>query len=299
MNTDFENYLTDKGLHPVTAQKYRQKTALLLSYLDMEDVSVQEMEYSHLLEFIRHKQRDGASKRYINHLLNIIRHYFDYLTDKGEITTNIASGLIIRGVQKGLTGNMLTGEELKQLYESYPDVTLTDKRNRAILGLLIYQGLTPGELEALETGHLNLKEGTIYVPASLKSNSRRLTLASFQIYELMVYQSEIRPKLIEKSGKTTGRLFISTGTGQRLQNTLKKLIKRLQKENPKVKDITLIRNSVITNWLKTHNLRQVQYWAGHRYVSSTERYQTNDLEELSKNLEKYHPLDEQKQGKST
>jgi integrase/recombinase XerD len=257
------------------------------------------MEYSHLLDFIRHKQRSGTSKRYMNYLLNIFRHYFDFLTEKGEIKTNIASGLIIRGVQRGLTGNLLTKEELDRLFETFPDVTLTDKRNKAMLGLLIYQGLTNGELEALQPEHLSLKKGTIYIPGSLKSNSRLLKLESFQVCDLMNYQSDIRPKLLAMSGKVSGRLFVSKGTGQRLQNTLKKLIKRLQKENPKVKDITLIRNSVITTWLKTNNLRQVQYWAGHRYVSSTERYQTSDLEQLSKNLEKYHPLEDLKQGKST
>ena len=36
----------------------------------------------------------------------------------------------------------------------------------------------------------------------------------------------------------------------------------------------------------TNNPYQVQYLAGHRYVSSTEVYRVNDLEE---NIAKYHP----------
>jgi len=51
-----------------------------------------------------------------------------------------------------------------------------------------------------------------------------------------------------------------------------------------------IRASVITNWLHHYNLREVQYMAGHRFVSSTERYRTDNLEDLQKELEKYHPL---------
>lgn len=38
--------------------------------------------------------------------------------------------------------------------------------------------------------------------------------------------------------------------------------------------------SVITNWLQYYNLREVQYMAGHKYVSSTERYRTDNLEDL-------------------
>jgi integrase/recombinase XerD len=47
---------------------------------------------------------------------------------------------------------------------------------------------------------------------------------------------------------------------------------------------------VITHWLKNYNLRQVQYMAGHKYVSSTERYQQNTLEDLQKEINRYHPL---------
>ena len=51
-----------------------------------------------------------------------------------------------------------------------------------------------------------------------------------------------------------------------------------------------IRQSIITNWLKTNNLGQVQYMVGHKYVGSTERYQGNNIESLLIRVEKCHPL---------
>ena len=63
-----------------------------------------------------------------------------------------------------------------------------------------------------------------------------------------------------------------------------------QKTKPQITTARQIRQSVITAWLKTKNLRTVQYMAGHRYVSSTERYQENNLEDLYNQLEKLHPL---------
>ena len=68
------------------------------------------------------------------------------------------------------------------------------------------------------------------------------------------------------------------------------MFKAIQKENPEIMHAKQIRSSVITYWLKNHNLRQVQYFAGHKYVSSTERYQLNNLDNLQNKLEKYHPL---------
>ena len=51
-----------------------------------------------------------------------------------------------------------------------------------------------------------------------------------------------------------------------------------------------IRKSVIVNWLKQHNLRQVQYLAGHKYISSTERYVVKDLQQLKTSVIQCHPI---------
>jgi len=64
----------------------------------------------------------------------------------------------------------------------------------------------------------------------------------------------------------------------------------IKKINANIKNPKQIRASVIVDWLKHYNLRQVQYMAGHRYVSSTERYQANNLENLKSQVEKFHPL---------
>ena len=62
----------------------------------------------------------------------------------------------------------------------------------------------------------------------------------------------------------------------------------LQKE--KVINAKQMRSSVITFWLRQNNLRQVQYLSGHKYVSSTERYQTNNLDDLQNELQQHHPM---------
>ena len=51
-----------------------------------------------------------------------------------------------------------------------------------------------------------------------------------------------------------------------------------------------VRVSVITYWLGMYNLREVQYMAGHKYVSSTESYVVNRLEDLQSDIDKYHPM---------
>ena len=153
--------------------------------------------------------------------------------------------------------------------------------------MLIYQGITTDELMRLTTADVKLKEGKVFMPGSKHSNSRNLELKPFQVMELHEYINQIRPGLIVKP---TEQLFISMEGNTNMKNSLHHLFRALKRTNPGIKNAKQIRVSVITAWLKTHNLRQVQYMAGHRYVSSTERYQLNNLEGLKDQVDKYHPL---------
>ena len=87
----------------------------------------------------------------------------------------------------------------------------------------------------------------------------------------------------------SGLLFISTGTGNQLQNAIQKLIEELKKQNAKLENLHQLRASVITNWLKHYNKRKVQYMAGHKYVSSTESYEANNIETLQEDLQRFYP----------
>jgi integrase/recombinase XerD len=91
------------------------------------------------------------------------------------------------------------------------------------------------------------------------------------------------------TGKNTDALFLSLGSGDKFHNLMDKLLKQLKKQNSRIKDIKQLRASVITNWLKVHNIRKVQHLSGHRFVSSTEAYQANNMDDLKEDVNKYHP----------
>jgi integrase/recombinase XerD len=122
--------------------------------------------------------------------------------------------------------------------------------------------------------------------------------------ELHEYITETRPKIIEEinnpkpsrkpdkinRNRIENQLFVSINGSEYIKNSLVHLFRDIQKINPDITNAKQIRQSTLTHWLKTHNLRQVQYMAGHKYVSSTERYQTNNLDNLQSKLDLYHPL---------
>jgi|TARA_B110000879_G_C11114843_1_gene489056 integrase/recombinase XerD len=82
----------------------------------------------------------------------------------------------------------------------------------------------------------------------------------------------------------------TTKSNARFNAIMYHIFKKLKKYNQKVENIKKIRASVITNWLGNYNLRKVQYFAGHPYISSTERYLQDDLESLHKTINIYHPF---------
>jgi len=116
-----------------------------------------------------------------------------------------------------------------------------------------------------------------------------LTLEAVQLYDLIDYINETRKLLLAVTNKNADTLFISIGSSDRVDNAIIKMLENLKKQHPKIKDAKHLRTSVITNWLKKYSIRKVQQLARHRYISSTEAYQVNNMDELKDDINRFHP----------
>lgn len=285
----FGKHLKQKNYSQSTIKQKSNYTGLFLSWLESENLQTAEVTYKDMLSFIDYCHLEKLSPKQINTILLSVRNYYEYLKKSDPEITNPAQTLRVKGEVRKQAVSLTEYTDLEKLYAEQQTTTKRDKRNKVILGLLIYQGITTEELHHLQTEDLNLKQGKINIAGNRRRNSRTLELQSFQILELHEYLNEIRPKI---NTEKTNQLIISMEGKPQLKNSLHHLFRSIKKEALNVSSAKQIRISVITHWLKTHNLREVQYMAGHKYVSSTERYQSNDLENLQKNVEKYHPLNE-------
>ncbi len=275
-----------------------------LEWMEEESLASEQVTHADVLEFADKLKQEHKSIRLINRVMVAIRYYFTCLQHEGQATHNPAAGIILKGTIRHIPHDLLTLPELETLYESYPVKDERTHRNKVIVGLLVYQALTRDELETLRPEHLKLREGKIHIPPTGKLNSRELGLQPHQILDLQEYVLVVRPKILadrmaERSGRKPEKykavedihqLFVNMNGQETMKNSLLHLNYGLRKINPKYKHGMQIRQSVITEWLKDKNLRTVQYMAGHRYISSTERYKTNNLEDLKDALNKHHPL---------
>ncbi|CAA0203896.1 Integrase/recombinase XerD family [Tenacibaculum maritimum] len=223
-----------------------------------------------------------------------IKLFFNFLVDEGFRMSNPIENLHIRGIRKTIHHNLFDFEELEDFYYSYtteniqfPHSPSVAMRNKVIIGFMIYQGMNSTALKSLKVEHIHLNKGKVYIPSTRKANSRTLELKSNQILLLVQYLEIHRAILQEKIDNYTEALFPIKDDRFYISYTI---CKEIRKFNHKLTNIKQIRASVIVYWLSQYNIREVQYMAGHRYISSTERYVQENLESLQEVIESLHPI---------
>jgi len=287
MTGGFDAYREKKGYSEKSIDVQNSHIKRFKTWCTAENVDPESITYIQALEFIDSERQRGILNQTIIREINSIKIYFDYLVQSRVIEYNVISRIRIRQRQNRILTGTLSHQQLEKIYRDYaelPQWRHASKRthqlhcrNVVILGLLVYQAVTSGELARLERSHVNLNEGKIYIPSTRKSNARQLKLHAGQVVALQEYliSSQLDPWLF---------------SGKKHSDMVATVLKQVKKIHPELTDARQIRSSVIMNWLKTNNIRQVQYMAGHKSIRSTEQYRSQDLSNLTRQLELFHPL---------
>lgn len=286
----FDEYLQKEGKRLQTIRGYLGYTRLFLDWCDEQGFNYLEISYTDLLVYVNSMKKRGNTNQTISSKVLSIKQFYNDLQQRNLVDYNPCDELKLQGRIKKLPSNLLEWEELEAIYKHFPTANLTGKRNKIMVGLMVYQGLTSGEIERLTIQDVDLEGGKIYIQGILRTNSRVLKLDTAQILPLQKYITQIREIIYIITDKTGNQLFTTVGSGDRFSNCLSTLLKTVKVINPKAKSVNQIRASVLTYWLTKYNVREVQYMSGHRYVSSTERYSTNRLEGLQELIDELHPL---------
>jgi len=292
----YTHYLETQQYSKSSCKSYVHQAEKFTQWLISKDYDLINFDYKKALNYIAYLQDRHSNIKTINHKVVGVRHYFNYLIETGEQSQNPFTDIIIKGdKKKRLLHNLLSSDELEDLYYSYETETdkhprriLINKRNKVMIGLMVYQGLTTSDMKRLQMEHIKPYQGKVYIPKGKIGNRRELTLKPWQVIEFMEYINEVRPQLLAKRHIISEQLFIASNN--RLTDTVMWIIKKLKMINHKVLNTHQIRASVIVNWLSQYNLREVQIMAGHKYISTTERYVQEDLRQLQEVINKYHPL---------
>ncbi len=300
---DFINYLLKKNYSDTTIGSFIADVKKFKAWLVKEDMEIENIGYNDITSYLQSFR--NITQHTKGCYLRGVKQYFNFLIQQEERKDNPTEFIQLKGLKRKTLYDILNRQELDKLYSSYTlaDETSKDKnqnwfkakllaqqRNKVVLGLLLYQGLDSKDFKLLTVKDIKLREGKVYVPGTRRSNEREIKLEAMQIMDVMEYLTKTRNEILKLTKKESEQLFISIGSSDKFNNILHYLIKSLRQINPKVTLFKQLRASVIVHWLKLYNLRQVQYMAGHRYVSSTEQFLVNEMDGMIEDIEKYHPI---------
>jgi len=283
------NYLQERHTQSTTTRYYND----ILNFLNsITQEKALRATYSDIMDYVEKLRKKYSNAETIKVNIHAIKKYYFWLNHTGQRKDHPCRNLKLKDKanrDKQLQ-DLFKVEELEQLMERKERYKDLKNKNQVIISLLIYQGLTVGEITRLELKNIDLEKGEIYIKSTTRTNRRTLKLKPKQIMLFYKYINETRPKLLKVSpfeGDLEGTLILTKlGTaesGEGISYLLETAKSLFPDRNLNAKTI---RQSVIANLLKSgHDLRLVQVFAGHKYPGSTEKYRQTGIEEL-----KYHPL---------
>jgi len=297
----FTEYMHKNAYSPNTIPTYARCVTKFLNWCKQKGYEVPQLDYKRCLEYFEHietkKGKSGKTlvNKSVSHQLGILKLYFNYLVEENIHIYNPLANTNIQNVKREYSHTLLSSKELEGLYELFqteniklPSCKSVAVRNKVVTGLAIFQGCDAVALKSLKEEHINLRKGMVHIPGTKKTNGRKLKLDSSQTFDLIQYLQVDRPILQKRIECYTDALFPMNTN--RISCITSPVVKVLRSMNLRVTNLKQIRASVITLWLKEHNLRKAQVMCGHRFISSTEAYLKNDHSEMHDAIANFHPM---------
>ncbi len=288
-------------LHNYLENKYSKSTLKsnlynIKKFTDYYGKRSEKANYSQVLEYIAYLRKNyELSPKTLRHRLYAVKIYFNYLLEVGKRKDHPCSELFLKDkIDRTIAvDNLYSPEALENFFKNYKIKKKKQllNRNKIIISLLIYQGLTVKEIAELQLQSINLNTCEIHIKSGYRQQKRTLPLQAKQVLLFFNYLEKDRKKLLKYNLKTTNETFILGQYGNEINpHSISRIINQNRNESQKIKPIK-IRQSVIANLLKKENdTRLVQVFSGHKRASTTIAYKQTELEQLQNAIENYHPI---------
>jgi integrase/recombinase XerD len=292
----YHQYLVEKRkMHAKTANTYQRLVRAFEEWLANQFLKPHDVGVKHLLDYIAYLQSQQQNEILQRNTLKALRQYYNYLIEREEINVNPASNLFLKPAIRTVAHAPVSIEALHHLYENWALNRANSLEHKVIIGLLVYQAMTTAEILDLKIGDLQLSEGKVTIPSRNRSNHRTLKLEGNQVVFIQQYQQYFKVILhqeLTSQAYMFPRARVLDSDGRLRSNYFNDLTERIKNVLPMVINAPHIRQSVIAHWTKLHDIRVVQYMSGHKWISSTQRYDLVSLETLQAEIDLLHPLND-------
>lgn len=259
-----------------TIVAYRNDLSQVCTYLKQQKVEQwQQVTREHILQYLLEMRVSQAYRpTTIARKLAALRSFFRYLRSIGLLNDDPIEKLATPHVQKELP-QVLTPEEVGNLFRQVETDTPAGKRDLAMLHMLYATGMRVSELVSLAMADFDAAQATIICPGRNGRNKRErvLPLPSIAVEATKQYIETERPRLMARHPDEQA-LFLNHH-GERLTRQGFWLIIKGYARQAGITNITphMLRHSFALLMLQEGmELRSVQEMLGHAHISTTQVY---------------------------
>lgn len=281
---EFLNHLSgERNYSPETVDSYRRDIEKFFNFINAEGILMDQVNQLIIRNFLSDELNHGVSKRSCKRRLSSLRHFYNFLVNKGYVTTNPFIFVTAPKTDKTYP-RFLYKEQVTDIIKANSErKDALAIRDQAILTTLYYCGIRAAELVNLDVQDVNLKTRMLRVFG--KGRKERLLPFTNECRDAISnYLGNLRPELLSKNAEPCASLFLSD-QGKRL--TTRGLEYILDEIEMKTGDFVGLHPHILRHSFATHllengaDLRVIQELLGHSSINATQVY-THVTEEAMK-----------------
>jgi integrase/recombinase XerD len=283
----YSDYLTaELRLSAATVDAYLLETRLLLEYCRANEIILQEVTAGVLVEYLVHRQLEGASRRTTAKSLSALRSFFRFLHRDRLIAADPSDALETPRMPRSLP-QVFTQGEVNRLLESIDADTPAGLRDRCLFELIYSCGLRVSEAADLTLERYFPQQSILRVIGK-GSKERLVPVGEVAASWLRRYLEEGRPQLVGR--RRPAALFVNQRGEPLSRKGMWKRFKRYAVEAGVEGKVHTLRHSFATHLLEGGaDLRSVQMLLGHADIGTTQIYTHVDETQLKAHHRAYHP----------
>ncbi|MCS6966688.1 MAG: tyrosine-type recombinase/integrase [Candidatus Kapabacteria bacterium] len=292
-----EYFVTTLGQRGYSAQSLRAYRIALRQFREYlqevwgEGLSVEQLELSHLRQFLGWLHDRGLHRRSIQLKVAAVKAFFRFAQQQGWIRKNPARYLPLPRAEKPLVSTV-PQQRLQEVLDNLPRQTPPERLRAAVLELLYGCGIRVGELLALRLSDVQWDRGLLRVRG--KGQRDRFVPFSGKAAEALHQYMEIRHALSPRGEW----LFVGLRGRQLRQATVYRWVRATLGNLPvgHQRGPHVLRHTFATHLLEQGaDLQAVSQLLGHSSLATTQKYTHVSVEHLKRVYRQAHPKAEEEQ----
>lgn len=298
----YHEYMSINGYRPRTIQSYGFELSFFRRFLfDTTDLpDIDDLAPAVLRDYATYLYDRGITSTTIHHKLAVLRCFFGVAYEEKKLYADYRGYINLPRKNKKLPAGILTGEEIKRVFDyletatdNIPVNTADDAellRDRAIFETLYSTGIRRNELTSLALADVDYGGGLLFIRQGKGGKDRVVPIGVIALESVRRYVAEARPLL---TAKWCDALFVNRKFGTPLGSyTIRESVMAVAKAAGLQKHVRVhaLRHTCATHLLDNGaDIRYVQELLGHASLSSTQVYTHVSINKLKETHNKYHP----------